>query len=195
MISPATAVPLTPRVEFPEDIGLSDLWMLFDPDWVYSAYHQRIGSGIPVPEQIRIRQVSYSPGRAAVVSYVAEWETEEYLPSQHFVAWLEREKPAEVFQFPHDPHLPGLEQASDPGGALKLTNRYALSIGARRMRVDVVRYRPGSRAVLRYSVGRAGFFAKVIRPSTLGPALWRQESPDTGLRAALSGCRKSRGRT
>ena len=171
MISPATAVPLTPRVDFPEDIGLSDLWMLFDPDWVYLVYHQRIGPGLPVPEQIRIRQVSYSPGRVAVVSYVAEWEPEEYLPSQHFAAWLEREKPAEVFQFPHDPQLPGLEQAADPGGILKLTNKYVLSVGARRMRVEVVRYRPGSRAVLRYGVGRAGFFAKVIRPSTLAPFL------------------------
>ena len=57
MISPATAVPLTPRVDFPEDIGLSDLWMLFDPDWVYSAYQQRYGLGFPVPEAD-----SHSPG-------------------------------------------------------------------------------------------------------------------------------------
>ncbi len=40
------------------------------------------------------------------------------------------------------------------------------------MRVEVVRYRPGNRAVLRHRIGRAGFFARVLPPASL-PAFFR----------------------
>ena len=171
MASAATAVPLSPRVAFPQDTGLDELWMLFDQEWVCSVYRQRFGEEHPVPERIRIRQVSYTPGRMAMVSYIVEWEREAYLPSQHFVAWLERGKPVEVFRYPDDPRLPGLKQAADPAGAIKLINKYVLSVGARRTRVEAVRYRPGSRAVLRYSVGRMRFYGRVIRPATVSSFL------------------------
>ncbi len=190
MISSVTAVPLHPKVEFPEDQRLSELWMLFDSEWVFSAYQKRFGDESYAPEQVRIRQVNYTPGRMAVVSYMAEWDSEEYLPSQHFAAWLERGKPVEIFQFPHDPRLPGLEQAADPNGALKLINKCVLSVGARRMRVETVRYRPGNRAVLRYSIGRMGFFTRVIRPATLSPFLesWEPIARSSFVGPRIAGC-------
>ena len=171
MTSATSAVPLNPRVEFPEDRDLRELRQLFDPEWVHSTYRRFSSEEFPVPAQIRIRQVSYTPGRMAAFSYLVEWEEEEYIPSDHFVAWLQKGKPIEVFQFPHDPRLPGLEQAADPECALKLANKFVLPVGGRRMRVEAVRYRPGNRAVLRYGIGRMRFYARVVRPSTLGPFL------------------------
>ena len=168
---PVPAGQLHPRIEFPEDRGLSDLRKLFSPEWVYSAYHSLMGQDDPDPVQFRIRQVSYTPGRVAIVSYLAEWDSEAYLPSKEFIARAERKKPVEVFQFPDDTSLPGLGQAVDPDTALKLVNKHVLSIGARRIRVEVIRYRPGSRAVLRHRVGRMRFYARVMRPATLHPFL------------------------
>ena len=170
-LGPATAVRLSPQIEFPEDRRLSDLRKLFDPEWVYSAYHSLLEQDDPDPDQFRIRQVSYTPGRVAIVSYLAEWDPEAYLPSKHFIAKAERKQPVEVFQFPDDTSLPGLGQAVDPDAALKLVNKHVLSIGARRMRVEVVRYRPGSRAVLRHCAGRMRFYARVLRPAALHPFL------------------------
>ena len=171
MAGTETAAPLYPRVEFPEDPGLSDLPKLFSPQWVRSSYRPFLESDVPEPDQFRIRQVSYTPGRVAVVSYFAEWDPEAYLPSQHFIARAERGKSVKVFQFPDDASLPGLKQAADPDAALKLVNRHVLSVRARRMRIDVIRYRPGNRAVLRYRVGRIRFYARVLRPAALSSYL------------------------
>ncbi len=171
MVGSVTAVPLHPRVEFPKDTGLSDLQKLFSPEWVCSAYRSLMGKDDPVPDQFRIRQISYTPGRVAIVSYFAEWDPEAYVPWQHFIARLERGKPVDVFQFPDDESLPGLGQAVDPNAALKLVNRHVMAIGARRMHVEVVRYRPGNRAVLRHRVGRTRFYARVMRPHSLSPFL------------------------
>lgn len=190
MASLPAAVPLNPRLKFPEDPCLSDLGMLLDPEWVCRVFHERFGQEYPEPEQIRIRQVSYTPGRVAVFSYEAEWGEAEYLPSHHFVARLEKGKPVDVFQFIHDPQLPGLERAADPEGALKLVNKHVLSVGARRMRVEVVRYRPGNRAVLRYGVGRMRFYARVIRPATMTPFLksWEPIARSSFVAPRVAGC-------
>lgn len=171
MAGTGTAAPLYPRVSFPEDPGLSDLQKLFSPQWVFSTYRSLSEREGPNPDQFRIRQVSYTPGRVAIVSYFAEWAPEAYLPSQHFIARIERGKSVEVFQFPDDASLPGLKQAAEPDAALKLVNRYVLSVRARRMGIEVIRYRPGNRAVLRYRVGRMRFYARVMRPAALHPFL------------------------
>ncbi len=171
MVSSVSPPPLYPTVDFPEDPGLSDLQKLFSPEWVYSACSSLLGEDYPVPERFRVRQVSHTPGRVDIVSYLVEWGPETYLPWQHFIARVERGRPAEVFQFPHDQSLPGLGQAVDPEAALRLVNRHVLAVGARRMRVEIVRYRPGNRAVLRHHVGRTRFFARVMRPHTLSPFL------------------------
>ncbi len=167
MTSTLPAVPLYPAIDFPDDRALPGLPLLFDAEWLWATCQREFGWVDAAPEAINIRQFSHSRGRRALVSYVVDWAEEEYLPSQHFVARLERGRDIELFQFPDDYRLPGLKQAADPEGAVQLLNKYVLAIGARRARVEVIRYRPGSRAVLRHRIGKVAFFARVLRPENL----------------------------
>ena len=143
-----------------------------------------------VPQAIHIRQFTHSLGRRAMVSYLVEWDPEEYLPDEHIVALLERGERVKLFQFPDDPELPGLKRVADPGGALELMKRHVLPVGGRRLRVEVVRYRPGSRAVLRHRVGRAGFFARVMPPSSLPAFLkgWELIGKSQFIAPRIAGC-------
>ena len=155
---------LSPEVEFPSDPNLPDLPHLFDADWVWDRGSQDRQAPDTPPELIRIREFSHSFGRIASVSYEAEWSAEEYLPHHLFGIRLHRGGRIEVRTFPEDPDLPGLCEAASPEGALTLVNKHVLAIPVRRARVELVRYRPGSRAVLRHRVGKARFFARAMRP-------------------------------
>ncbi|MCY4560438.1 MAG: phosphotransferase [Chloroflexi bacterium] len=166
---------LYPEVDFPEDPGLGELPKLFDPNWIWETFCQRFEGPDTDPDRFRIRQFSHTLGRSAIISYEVEWDPEDYLPSQHFTVSIHRDKPIEVFQFPDDPLLPGLKEASDPETALRLLNRHVLPVGARRARVEVIRYRYGSRAVLRHSVSRARFYARVMRSDATAPLLAARE--------------------
>lgn len=166
-----TTVPIYPVVEFPSDPRLPELFKLFDSEWLWDAYQEEFGPSELVPQTFRIRQFTHSLGRRAMISYLVEWDPEEYLPSEHVVAKLERGQQIKLSRFPDDDSLPGLKKAADPEGALELLNRHILAVGARRARVEVVRYRPASRAVLRHRIGRAGFFVRVIPPDSLPPFL------------------------
>lgn len=171
----AVAVPLYPDVAFPEDPGLNDLSMLFDAEWVWRSYCCRYGRPSADPHRIRIRQFSHSLGRVALVSYEVEWRDDEYIPSQHLAIKVERDAPIEMFRYPEDDYLPGLSQAADPEGALNLMNSYVLAVRARRAKVELIRYRPASRAVLRHSVGRVRFYARTMQPHAVTPLLAAQE--------------------
>ena len=170
MASP-TAVALQPKVELPADRGLSDLHLLFDPEWVSAAYDSLADGEGPSPVGFRVRQISHTPGRVAVVSYITEWDSEAYLPLQHFVARAERAKPVEVFQFPNDRHLPGLPRAADPETAVELVASHVMAMRPRTLGVEVIRYRPSNRAVLFHRAGRARFYARVMRPPALAAFL------------------------
>ncbi len=170
-----TAVSL-PQVSFPEDPCLEELPKLFDPEWVWRSYCQRFGVPESDPYRIRIRQFSHNPRRTAAISYEIGWGPEEYIAPQIFVVKMERDKPTELFRYPEDPHLPGLKEAADPEGAFRLMNRHVLAIPARRaVFAGLVRYRPGSRAVLHHRVGRVGFYARVMRPAAVAPLLTARE--------------------
>ena len=175
LTAPPTAAPLYPEVDFPEDPGLSELPNLFNPEWVWETFCQRFERPERYPERIRVRQFSHSLGRSAIVSYEVEWYPDDYLPSQHFTVRIDRGKPAEVFQYPDDPLLTGLSEAAHPETALRLLNRHVLAVGARRVRVEVIRYRPGSRAVLVHSLGRLRLYARVMRPDAAAPLLAARE--------------------
>ena len=161
-------------VEFPVDPGLPELADFFDMEKVWQAYVRRFGVPESNPEFVRVRQLSHSIGRAAVVSYAAEWPADEYIPSLHFTAKIERGKPAELFQFPDDPSLPGLREAAQPETAVRLVNRHVFAVGARRLLVEVVRYRPGDRAVLRHKMGKAGFYVRILKPGRVASFLSAQ---------------------
>ena len=176
MISTIAESSLYPQVAFPEDPGLPDLPRLFDQDWVMRRYEQRFGEPEAEPLGIRARQFAHSLGRVAIVSYEMEWDPEEYIPSLRFAVKVERDRSVEMFRYPEDRFLPGLREAAHPETALALINRHILSVRARRAaRVQLIRYRPTSRAVLRHSVGRARFYARIMRPKAVAPVLTAQE--------------------
>ncbi len=167
--SPAV-IPIYPEVSF-EDRDLRGIANLFIGKWVWDSYCLHIGASESNPYRIRVRQLSHVPGRRMTVTYMAEWHPDEFIPHENFVIELDRDQPARLFRYPEDPHLPGLSEAASVESALRLVNKYVLAVPARRIHVDTVRYRPGNRAVLRHRIGRARFYARVIRPSAVSPLI------------------------
>ena len=183
-----TAPTLYPKVAFPEDSGLPDLPHLFDEGWVWCAYRELPQLREVEPSRFRIRQLAHSPGRAAIVTYEVEWDPEQYIPSELVASKAEKGKPTEMFRYPDDPYMPGLREAAYPETALVLVNRHLVTMRARRAGVELVRYRPTARAVLRYSVGKMRFYARVMRarrPSTASRCP-RVHKP-VGVRGAATG--------
>ena len=162
----ASEIRLEPTVEFPKDPRLPELARGFDAQWVWATYCQAFGQPEQRPEVIRIRQFNHTPGRGAIVGYVLAWQPDAYLPSEEFSLRLVRGRAAEIARYPDDRQLPGLAEAARPDSALGLVNRFVLSVPARRINVDAVRYRPGSRAVLRHTIGKVTLYARVVRPAS-----------------------------
>ncbi len=157
---------LEPQLQIPEDPNLPELPQLFNRDWVWATFRQQLnGSEAEPPRRFRVRQFVHSPGRTAFTRYEAQWLPDAYLAPQHFVARLERDRPAEFSLYPDDRRLPGLRDVADPELALRLVNKYVLSMPARKARVELVRYRPRYRAVLRHRFGRVKLYARVVRPA------------------------------
>ena len=102
-----------------------------------------------------------------MAGYEVEWHPDAHLPSQQVVARIGKDRPAELFLYPQDGRLPGLAEAARPDSALRLVNRHVLFMPARLARVELVRYRPGYRAVLRHRVGKTRFYARVVRPDAM----------------------------
>jgi len=153
------------RIAYPRDPTLAGLGNLFDTEWVWEAYCQRFGGRRSDPRRLAVRLVNHSPGRRILVSYRIDWQRGDYLPSEYFTVLLERGDPVEMFRYPADPYLPGLAQAADPGAAHRLIGRHVLVFPGRRVRVELVRYRPRSRAVLRHRLGKVKLYVRVMRPA------------------------------
>ena len=165
------APPLVPQFNFAGDPELVDISRLFDPDWLWQTYCSRFEVPDSAPQQIRVRQFSHTPGRRAIASYELEWPESDYLPSEHLAVRVDRGKPAEMSRYPDDIYLPGLGEAADPESAIRLMNTYVFAVPAKRARVEIIRYRPANRAVLRHSVHRVRFYARVVRPDSVPPLL------------------------
>ena len=103
-----TAPPLFPQVGLPEDRGLQEFSRLFDGEWVWHAYCSRLGQPEVSPQRLRLRQLSYNPGRRAIVTGVAEWPWAEFVTQDPFAIELVRGQSARLFRYPEDPYLPGL---------------------------------------------------------------------------------------
>ena len=165
MISSPSVPLLEPQLEVPEDPNLPELAQLFDRDWVLGVFRQQLNGNLAgPPHRFRVRQFVHSPGRTAFTRYEVEWPPDAFLAPQHLVIRLDCDQPSECYLYPDDRRLPGLREAADVGLALRLVNKHVLSMPARRARVDLVRYRPGYRAVLRHKVGRVKLYARVARP-------------------------------
>ena len=167
MTLPTAVSPFFERVEFPDDPSLPALADLFDPDWVWQMMQGRLGEQHRDPRRIRIRHFNHSIGNSATVSYEVEWPRDEYLPAEYFVATIARDGPLQIDRYPEDHRLPGLVDAAQPDNAIRLVNEHVLKMPARRARVQLIRYRPAYRAVLRHSFGKAKLYARVVRPAEL----------------------------
>ncbi len=167
------APPLEPTTALPADTELPGFSSLFDGDWVWDQFCTRFGTPDATPKRVRIQQLSYQPGRRALVSYVVEQSGAQWLVDDQFAIELRPGKPELLFRYPDDPFLPGLAMAASPIEAHKLLAKH-LPISPHRVLVEPVRYRPGTRAVLRHVVSwgpsrktRSTLFARVMPPARL----------------------------
>ena len=159
------------RVEFPDDPALPLLPSLFNSDWVWPRIQPLTAGQFHQPERVRIHHFMHSIGNSATVSYELEWPPDEYLPSEYFVATTRKSGSVQIQRYPEDRRLPGLVAAARPESAIRLVNAHVLTMPARRARVQLIRYRPAYRAVLRHSFGRAKLYARVVRPAEFDPFL------------------------
>ena len=174
--SPA-APALEHRVALPPDPGLPDVPRLFDSAWAWQARCSQLGAPDELPERLRIHQLQYRTGRRVLVSYVAEWASDSWMVDDNFTIELVPGKPERVFLFPNDPYLPGLTLAASSSDAADLMSKY-VRFRPQSLKVDLVRYRPSSRAVLRHVArwrsGRGDkltLFVRVMRPERVSRIL------------------------
>ncbi len=168
MVSTNIAPPIIrPQVDFPPDPGLVELPKLFDANWIWGKFQSEFGEQGHTPETIRVRHFIHSVGRMAMASYLLEYNQEAYLPSQHLTIKTERGQDTDFCRYPEDERLPALAKVADPETAVKLVNEHVLAMRPRRVRVQLVRYRPRSRAVFRHIAGRVKLYARVVRPATV----------------------------
>ena len=168
-----SAPPLEPAIALPADTVLPGLPSLFDGDWVWQQFCTRFGTPDATPKRVRIQQLSYQPGRRALVSYLVEQSDTQWVVDDQFAIELTPGKPERLFRYPDDPFLPGLAIAASPIEAHKLLAKH-FPISPHRIRVVPVRYRPGTRAVLRHVVSwgpsrktQITWFARVMPPARL----------------------------
>jgi hypothetical protein len=158
-------------VELPEDRALPQLPALFDAHWISQEFLERLPASYGEPERINIHHFVHNIGKRALVSYEVSWQEDRFLPPEYFVLKTEGPGPVEFSRYPQDDRLPGLALAAQPASALDLVNRHVLQLPARRARVQLIRYRPEFRAVLRHRIGRVRLYARVMRPADVGPIL------------------------
>jgi len=175
------APPLKPQLTLPVDEGLHGLHLLFDNNWVWQTFCTHFGVPTDAPQWIRPRQISYQPGARAIVSYVAERQWERWVIEDEFAIELVDGKPERVFRYPNDPYLPGLRWVASAPDAHKLLTKY-VPITPHRVRVEAVRYRPATRAVMRHIVswraarlGKMTLFVRVMPPTRVSRLLLAAE--------------------
>ncbi len=159
-----TAPSLALPAAFPDDRNLPEFSKLFNREWIWQNYCSRFGAPEENPANLRHRQLSYNPGRSAIATCAAEWPWDEFVTQQQFAIELQRDQPVRLYQYPEDPSLPGLTHAASAIAASDLLSKYVLATSAQRVRVGLVRYRPGGHAVLRHRHGRVRFYVRVMRP-------------------------------
>jgi hypothetical protein len=155
------------------DRELPDLELLIDRHWVWQTYQNLLTEQTDPPQRIRLRHFGYHPHTRAIVSYTAERRFGRMVVRDEFAVEMSAGKAARAFRFPDDPYLPGLPRAASAVEAQQLLSEYA-SLSPYRLKVETVRYRPGTRAVLRYTgtwksrrVGTMRLFARVMPPASL----------------------------
>ena len=158
----------------PPDPALPHLSRLFDPDWIAALYRRLFPDATAPPTRVRPQRLTYRPGRRALVGYVAEHREGDWVLEEEFAAEaLAGRAEIRAFRYPRDPYLPGLAAAASPVEAQSLLGRH-VALHPTWTRIELVRYRPSTRAVLRYRVGwrqrrikRVSLFVRVMRPQLI----------------------------
>jgi|CXWL01.1.fsa_nt_gi hypothetical protein len=158
----------------PPDAELPLLPLLFDREWytgVFRRLHDRhdIRGG-----QIAPRRLTYRPGQRALVSYVASERIEDWIVEHEFAAEvIAGEDAPRTFRYPDDPYLPGLARATSAVDGDDLLREH-VGLHSYRLRVRPVRYRPSTRAVLRYTARvrrgkerKVELYARAMRPKQM----------------------------
>ena len=150
---------------------MSGVLRLSDGEWVWRNYCSEFGEPEESPKFLRAIQLTYTPGARACVSYSADWERGQWVQEERFAVEVTPTGPVRLFRYPDDPYLPGLPAAASPVEADRLLARHA-SVSMERPFVEVMRYRPATRAVLRYTSRRRGrrldersIFVRVMPPA------------------------------
>ena len=144
---------------------------LLDVDWAWQTYCREFGEQQPETPTVRVVEYTNVPGRRAKATYEAEWPEDVYIPNAHFTMQKDEGRSAQVSRYPDDPELPGLTHIADPETAMALVKRYVMALPPKRIRVETIRYRPGSHAVLRHRLGKARFYVRSMKPDAMLP-LW-----------------------
>ena len=166
-----SAPPLDPEMSLPADDRLAGLPHLFDNQWVWEAFCTHFGAPEETPRRIRPRQIRYQPGRRALVGYAAEWRWGRWVEEDQFAVELVAGEPERLVRYPDDRYLPGLQQAASASDAHRLLTKH-VPISPQLLLVETVRYRPGTRAVLRHIAtwrrargNRVTLFVRVMPPA------------------------------
>ena len=159
------------------DEALPELPRLFDAEWVWGAFCRQFGEPEETPERLRLQQFLHRAGKRALVGYVAERQWDRWVVEDRFAVELRAGEPPRLFRYPDDPYLPGLSTVASAMEAHRLLPKY-VNLHPQRLKVEVVRYRPSRRAVLRHRAGwrRSGsgevtLFVRVMSPDRVVPLL------------------------
>lgn len=133
------------------DPELPALRHIYDADWVWERFCSEFGVPDETPDQLKLQHCSYHPGRRAVITYVAERQWDDWVTEDQFTFELRAGRDDQLFRYPHDPHLPGLEHVASATVAHEVLPRH-VSLHPQRLHVEMVRYRPTRKAVLRHIV-------------------------------------------
>lgn len=159
----------------PEDPKLPELAQLFDAEWVWGRYCAEVGAPDPedVPDTLRLQHFQYRAGSRALVGYVSERHMDDWVVEDWFSFELRAGKPVRFYHFPDDPALPGLAKVASALDAHELIPKY-VQLHPHRVHVETVRYRPGTRAVLRHiarfrrgAVPDVTLYARVMLPDRI----------------------------
>jgi hypothetical protein len=165
--------PPTPKSEpapLPRDEALPGLLHVLDTEWALKRHIEGFGRSEEPFDAIRPVQLIYRPGRRAIVAYVAERRWDDWLIEERFAIELHADRADRIFRYPDDPYLPGLAPAANAAEAQSLISKHT-PLRPQRLSVELVRYRPGGRAVLRHVAGWRGgqaqelsLYARVMAP-------------------------------
>ena len=181
---------LVQQTTLPDDPNLDGFSRLFDGEWVWHTYCSWFGEPAETPQGLRLRQLSYNPGRSVVATFVAERPWENFVSQEQFAVEIASGHPPRLFRYPNDRYLPGLKDVAAAIPACNLLNRFVFASSVQRVKVSLVRYRPAGHAVLRHRVGRVRFYVRAMRPERVPRLLQAGElASETGfVLPRLAGC-------